>query len=75
MTDSCLICQTEAISLDDWYLKGIITRGKAAVIECICPWCVKDIHTIKELIKTHNGSDFHARELFDEIEEILCKET
>jgi len=37
MTDSCLICETDAISLDDWYICEMTT-------EVICPWCVKEAY-------------------------------
>ena len=47
MTDTCIICETDAISLDDWYLQIKSAHGKIAVIECICPWCVKDMIKIK----------------------------
>jgi hypothetical protein len=47
MTDSCLICQTDAISLDDWYLKISESHNNLTVIECICPWCVKDMEVYK----------------------------
>ena len=43
MTDTCLICQTDAISLDDWFLKIEEAHHEIAVIECICPWCVKEM--------------------------------
>jgi len=42
MTDACLSCGTEAVSLDDWYLQIRMSHGKIAVIECICPWCVQE---------------------------------
>lgn len=74
MSDACLICETEAISLDDWYLKTTSAHGQIVVIECICRWCVKDMHEIRELVKTHDGSNSHARKLFDKID-ILLNET
>lgn len=43
MTDFCILCLTEAVSLDDWYVKTESAHGKIAVIECICPWCVREI--------------------------------
>ena len=42
MTDSCLICECEAISLDDWFIKITNSHGKMVVLECICPWCIKE---------------------------------
>ena len=47
MADACIFCLTEAVSLDDWYLKIQEAHGKIAVIECICPWCVKEFLTKK----------------------------
>ena len=43
MVDFCIFCLNEAVDLDDWFLKTIIAHGKIAIIECICPWCVKEI--------------------------------
>lgn len=43
MTDFCILCLTEAVSLDDWFLKTKPAHGKTAIIECICPWCVNEI--------------------------------
>ena len=48
MTDACILCGTEAVSLDDWFLKIEEAHGKIAVIECVCPWCVNEYHTEKE---------------------------
>jgi len=71
MTDSCIICQTEAIDLTDWFIKSYEVYGQTAVIECICPWCVKEVHQIQELVKTHDGSDYNARQIFDKIDLIV----
>ena len=43
MTDFCILCLTEAVSLDDWYLKTEPAHGKTAIMECICPWCIKEL--------------------------------
>lgn len=44
MTDACKICETEAIELDEWFLRINIQKdGKIAIVECICPWCVKEM--------------------------------
>lgn len=51
MTDACIICQTEAVCLDDWYLKTEPAHGKIAIIECVCPWCVRDFIKIREILK------------------------
>lgn len=51
MTDSCIICGSDAIELDEWFLKVEMSHGKIAVIECICPWCVKDAHKVTELFQ------------------------
>lgn len=64
MSDFCIICLTEAVTTEDWYYNKKST-------EFVCPWCVKDNHKIKDLVKTHDGSDYHARQIFDEIDEIL----
>jgi len=45
LSDFCIFCLTEAVSLDDWYLKTKQAHGKTAIIECICPWCVNDLLT------------------------------
>lgn len=50
MTDSCLICQTEPIESDDWFLNPI-------TLEVICPWCVKDMVTVKELFGNNHSPD------------------
>ncbi len=47
MTDFCEICLTEAVDLDDWFLKVTISNGKLAIIECICPWCEKEMISIR----------------------------
>ncbi len=48
MTDACVFCETEANSLDDWYCNFSMTPdGKIAIIEVVCPWCIKDLHKIK----------------------------
>lgn len=43
MTDFCKVCLTEAVILDDWYLITKQSHGKTAIIECVCPWCVKEM--------------------------------
>lgn len=53
MGDSCIICECEAVSLDDWFLKIEEAHGKIAVIECVCPWCVKDMWKIQDAQKLH----------------------
>ena len=52
MTDACLFCETEDIDLDGWFLKIEPAHGKIAVIECICPWCVRDIQSQENCKKT-----------------------
>ena len=47
MSDFCCLCLTEAVSLDDWFLKTKEAHGKTAIIECICPWCVNEILVTK----------------------------
>lgn len=66
MVDACIICQTEPVDDSAWY------RCESTA-EVICPWCQKDFHKIRELVSTHDGSDYHARQLFDEIEQIIDK--
>ena len=41
MTDSCFICQCEAIDISDWYFNE-------KNYEFICPWCVKDMEKLRE---------------------------
>ncbi len=43
MTDCCIVCETEAVDNADWYYCEKST-------EFICPWCVEDIHKIRERI-------------------------
>jgi len=43
MTDTCLLCETDAVDMDGWFIKTEPAHGKMAIIECICPWCVKEI--------------------------------
>jgi len=47
MSDFCKICLTEAVSLDDWFLKTKSAHGKIAITECVCPWCVQDMLDVK----------------------------
>lgn len=47
MTDSCLICQCEPIEPDGWFINPI-------TLECICPWCIKDMETVKDLFGNHS---------------------
>jgi len=42
MSHFCKICLTEAVSLDNWFLKTKSAHDKTAIIECVCPWCVND---------------------------------
>lgn len=51
MTDACIICETEAICLDDWYVQFELVHGLVAIIECVCPWCVKEYIQIRKLVK------------------------
>lgn len=50
MTDTCKWCQIDAINLDGWFLKVELAHGKIAVIECICPWCIKDVESGKMIL-------------------------
>ena len=43
MTDSCIVCETEPIDDSDWY-------RCESIMEVVCPWCVKDMHNIKEIM-------------------------
>ena len=44
MTDYCLICECEPIEPTGWFTE---VNGS----EAICPWCVKDMHKIREKTK------------------------
>lgn len=44
MTDHCLICETEPIERKGWIYDQETT-------EAICPWCIKDAMTLKDVIK------------------------
>jgi len=68
MTDFCLICETEPISRGGWIYDQETT-------EAVCPWCVNDFRKIRDLVKTHDGSNFHAVEIFGQIEDILYEKT
>ena len=50
MTDSCIICETDADNLDDWYVQFEMSHGLVAIIECVCPWCVKDMYEIRKRV-------------------------
>ncbi len=43
MTDYCLICETEPIEVKPEGV-GFSWFREIEGIECICPWCIKDIH-------------------------------
>ncbi len=47
MTDYCIICETEPIEAKP---PGMIFSWFREVegTECICPWCVKDMHENKD---------------------------
>ncbi len=53
MTNYCKICLTEAVNLDDWFLKIEQAHGKTTVIECVCPWCVEHYFSFKEMPAVH----------------------
>ena len=40
MTDSCIVCECDAIDTSDWYYC-------AKTCEYVCPWSVKEMHDIK----------------------------
>jgi hypothetical protein len=67
MSDYCIICECEPDAPFGWFTE---VDGS----EAVCPWCVKDLRRIRELVKTHDGSDYHARQLFDQID-CLIEET
>ena len=64
MSDACIICECEAVDTEEWFFNKKIH-------EFVCPWCIKDMHKIKELVKTHDGSDYHTRQLFNQIQQLL----
>ena len=68
MTEACIVCETELGCTDP---TGWLYDPERS--EAICPWCIKDLHKIRELVRTHNGSDSHARTLFDEIQLLMEK--
>ena len=41
MSDSCIICECEAVDTADWYYCE-------KTCEYICPWCVKEMYNIKQ---------------------------
>ena len=52
MTYFCIFCLTEAIDVDDWFNKISQSHGKIAIIESICPWCVKQIKDEQNVKRT-----------------------
>lgn len=65
MGDACIVCECEPVDPQGWLIQE---SEEGAILECVCPWCVKDMKKVRDLIKTHDGSDYHARQLFDEID-------
>ncbi len=47
MTDYCIICETEPIEVKPEGMNFSWFREIQGV-ECICPWCIKDIHDSKD---------------------------
>lgn len=44
MSDFCLICETEPIENDGWFVSADESY------ESICPWCIRDIHFLRDLV-------------------------
>ncbi len=47
MTDYCIICECEPIEVKP---EGMLFSWFREIdgFECICPWCVEDMHKIKQ---------------------------
>jgi len=53
MTDACIVCETEPIDDSDWY-------RCESTMEVVCPWCVKDMHNIKEMMKDNDPENCYS---------------
>lgn len=44
MADFCIICLTEAVSIEDWYYNEKST-------EFVCPWCKDNLISIRKTLE------------------------